>query len=369
MMNNGLYLMIWALLPAALEAQALSYGMTAKSGAVVDLTPAGRTAPVKVGTADPPVCQVGDLLYRSDRSELRHCAAADTWLPVSSPYTLPAATPTTLGGIKVGSGLTADGTGLLSVATSGYDVFDTTVVQWSEDFMSGPATGSSAHIGMNNLTFGTVLSATSAFSGGDQNHPSILTITSHATNADNAAVLKAGAFNGTTPQNTSRAVFQNKDWEFRVIFKLGNTSNARVRLGLGDQWSGVTGYNLVGLRYDTNSSYTDDTKNTSGSWVGQICASASGGCADGAGDQVVFNVAPDTNWHLFRISKSGSTVSMTIDSTTKTFCASGCNGTLTKLAAITADLSPVVVMGFETGSADTHSIDWMAFKASGLVRP
>lgn len=41
--------------------------------------------------------------------------AGDGTISVAAPYTLPAATTTTLGGVKVGSGLTVDGTGLLSL--------------------------------------------------------------------------------------------------------------------------------------------------------------------------------------------------------------------------------------------------------------
>ena len=177
----------------------------------------------------------------------------------------------------------------------------------------------------------------------------------HGTNADSAGVLAlhyVDASMVTTP-----------DWTWSVKATLASTSNSRTWLGIGAT-AGIVPARFIGFRYDTSSSYTDDTKGTTGRWVAQMCVSS--GCTDTGGTYVVTAVQPNTSEHVYKIVKSGSTYTFSIDGTQRaTFCASGCDTTVTTMNGY-ANMG-FLLFGFESGASYTMSYaDWFYFAYASL---
>jgi hypothetical protein len=113
-----------------LMAQRPDYGATAQPGALYDYSLAARTSPIKAGlsSATPSTCTANRELYiKTDApagQQLFICNAGGNGFVLvgdggSGSYTLPTAAAGTLGGIKIGSGLSIDGSGALSASGGG----------------------------------------------------------------------------------------------------------------------------------------------------------------------------------------------------------------------------------------------------------
>lgn len=179
----------------------------------------------------------------------------------------------------------------------------------------------------------------------------------HNTNADSGAVIQYAY--------VDPSMILNNDWVWAARVKLGSTSNSRTWVGPGAT-AGIVPARFIGLRYDTSSSYADDTKNSTGRWVAQMCVSS--GCTDTGGTYVVTAVTPNTSFHIIKITKVGSTYTMYYDGTSRaTFCASGCDTTVTSLNGNV--YQGFFLLGFESGASFMASyVDWFYFSYSPLSR-
>jgi len=327
-----------------------------------DASAAKTTKPVKTGTSDPANCSVGELFYRTDTATLKHCSAANTWTAAGGSYTLPVASGSTLGGVKVGAGLSIDGGGVLSTSGGGstFDAHDTNTLWLREDFINGGTSTSSANAG--ELGWGLTLLASATVNQNntavDANHPGTLSAIAHATNANSGVLAQI-------MNNVSYDAINNGDWSWTVILKLASTSNSRTWVGIGGQ-AAITPARFLGFRYDTSTGYDDELKNGTGSWVFQMCNSTTT-CADGSGTQITLGVAPTTGWIKLQIVKAGTLYTIKANGTAvATVCPSGCTATATlqNTACFIGNLG----LGFEAGGSLTSYVDFFAATLTGLVR-
>jgi hypothetical protein len=368
-------LILACLLP--LRAQSLSYGTVALPGATIDFRNASTVLPDRHLAADPPTCTPGERYFNTAAAKARRCVAADTWSDeAGAAYTLPAATASTLGGVKVGSGLAIDGGGVLSATASGgamCDPFDLTRFCWVEDFVTGGT--SSGQVGSGGLAFYAVSSGTFSYYGSntlsDYNHPGIARITS-TTTANSGGNAKLASSGSSNPLNLN--TWLTTEWEVRWIIKLDSVTDTRVRLGLSGSAGAVvpgTGEPNFIFRYDTDAAFADHTKNTVGSWVAQFCGYGSNTCADTAGVYTVLNIQPDTSWHQFRIYRSGSTIHWQLDNNTPvTMCATGCNMTLPAISnpAAANTAAPAALFGISATTQRSLYLDYLSVKVAGFSR-
>lgn len=337
-----------------------------------DASGATTTKPVKTGTSDPASCAVGELFYRTDTATLKHCSALNTWTDVGGSYTLPTASASVLGGVKVGTNLSIDGSGVLSASggSSTCDPFDLTLYCMVEDFASGNTT--SGGVGAAGMRFDAVTSGSVSYHGinslGDYNHPGIAKITS-TTTANSGGNLR---LNATAANPFSLYTWLNGTWEIRWIAKLDTTADARVRIGLNGTGAGIvaaTGEPAFIFRYDTDAAFADNTKNTTGSWVAQFCGYSSTTCADTAGVYKVLNITPDANWHQFSVRNNGSgTITWKLDNTdVATMCAAACDMTTPTISnpAGANPASPGIQYGTSGTTARILYIDYLSAKISG----
>lgn len=296
---------------------------------------------------------------------------------VGSSYTLPAATASTLGGIKLGPGLSIDGDGVVTASGSGStavcDPGDHTIMCMIEEFMTGTVT--SSQIGTHGWKWSALSSGTLAgLNVGNNsitNHPGVYVITS-TTTANSGGVLSMG--NGSTTSVTNLSDLLSKEWESNFIFRLDSVTDVRVRIGVSSDTTNLTpasGNVAFILRYDTDASYSDNTKNTVGSWVAQFCGYNGGNCnlSETAGVTTSLNIQPDTNWHKGRIYRSGTTINFQIDANTPTtMCASGCDMTLPNVTQLTLGLANYMSFGISSTTQRKVWVDWSMFKMTGLTR-
>jgi hypothetical protein len=225
-----------------------------------------------------------------------------------------------------------------------------------EDFINGTAT--SNQVGEYGWSISTYGSGTADVNSTPMaNVPGHAGGVAHSTNADSGAVLALHYVDST--------MVTGYDWTWKARVKLASTSNSRTWLGIGAS-AAVVPARFLGFRYDTSSSYADDTKNTTGRWVAQMCVSS--GCSDTGGTYVVTSVQPSTNWVLLEMSKSSSTYTFKIDGTTRaTFCASGCDATVTAMNGFANQA--FLTFCFESGASFTGSYaDWFYFGYGTLSR-
>ncbi len=290
-------------------------------------------------------------------------------------YTLPTATADTLGGAKVGPGLSIDGSGILSASGSGTtcDPGDPTMACLVEEFMTG--TGTSGQIGTYGWKFAAVTSGTfGLLNVGSTNqvtqHPGVATLTS-TTTANSGGVLNLSNTSTTAVVNLDDLV--NEEWEVAWIAKIDSTTDTRFRVGMSVSAASIvpsTGEATFMIRYDTDAAFADNTKNTTGSWVAQFCGYNSGACANTSGVYAVFNITPDTNWHRFRIYRSGTTINFQIDAgTPRTMCASGCDMTTPSVTSPSSQaVAPWTSFGISGSTQRKVFYDWAMFKMTGLTR-
>lgn len=300
--------------------------LTAK---IVSFGSSTSTQPHKTGTTLPATCSVGQTFFKSDATAGQNvygCTATDTWTQLGGSggavdYSNPANYPPVIEDFA--NGTSANN----SVGTYG----------WSS---SSLASGS---VDVNSTPLADV--------------PGYAAGVAHSTNADSAGIFTLGSV------DPSMVVNYNWTWKARV--KLASTSNSRTWIGIGATAS-IVPARFLGFRYDTSSSYTDDTKSTTGRWVAQMCVSS--GCTDTGGTYKVTTVQPNTSWHVYEITKVSSTYTMKIDGTqVATFCASGCDATVTAMNGNAS--TGFFLFGFESGASFTASYaDWYYWSYGTLTR-
>lgn len=312
---------------------------------------AASTIPAKVGAALPAACAVGEQFFKSDAvagQNLHLCTAANTWTPVSA-----------------GSGPGAGGNFWDRQST--FEVF--------EDFVAGNQSQNTPTLGGEGWSFANLSSATAEYRSNSNADFGVFSILSHATNANSGSIVRLVPFHSSSPQTVIPAAFyRTKPWEIRFRFKLGSTSNARVRLGVHDHATALQGStNRYGVffRYDTEAAYDDDAKGSgAGRWMVQHC---NGNCTANDGMVVDTGIAPDTDWHVFSIKydAASSTLRLGIDGTERTVCATGCDDAFTSAwtgwSTFSAGGGPNATVGFELGGSGLiHMLDYVGFRMEAL---
>lgn len=291
-------------------------------------------------------------------------------------YTLPTAAAGTLGGIRIGTGLSIDGDGVVTASGTSVACDPSNIEHFCivEEFFGGSS--STSYIGTHGWKWATVSSGTTAnvgVGGGNAitQHPGLIYIQS-TTSANSGGVLTAG--NPTSISIVNLADLMAEEWEIAWVFKLDSITDVRVHLGLsedGTALSPATNNATFQLRYDTDAAFGDGSKNTTGSWVAQFCGyGGATTCGDTDGVYAVMNITPDTNWHRGRIYRSGTTINFQIDgNTAKTMCASGCDMTTPSPTSSTADgLAPWAAFGVSGTTQRKILIDRAHFYMTGLSR-
>jgi hypothetical protein len=153
------------------------------------------------------------------------------------------------------------------------------------------------------------------------------------------------------PLGSFTTFMANGAWEFHFIFKLDQTTNTRLFLGLKSNGNyGWVNY-LLGLRYDTNSS-DNDTHFMFAGMPGD------------SGGVVSSGVAPDTSWHHFKMYWiSANKVGFTLDGgAAKTVCPSGGGCDISYTPSGIGTMGPVIWCGNDTvAAAATVDIDYFGF--------
>ena len=226
-----------------------------------------------------------------------------------------------------------------------------------EDFLNG--TSANNNVGTYGWGANTVASGSvDVNSTPVANVPGYAGGVAHGTNADSAGII--------TLHYVDSTMVTTPDWTWIARVKLASTSNSRTYIGIGATAPAIVPARFIGFRYDTSSGYTDDTKSTTGRWVAQMCVSS--GCTDAGGTRVITTVQPDTNYHVYKMTKVGSTYTMYIDGTQRaSFCASGCDTTVTSMNGYSN--IGFLSFGFESGASFTESYaDWFYFTYGTLSR-
>lgn len=240
--------------------------------------------------------------------------------------------------------------------SSGWDPTDRTKLLIVEEFVNGSSANNSVGThGWSSASYGsgsvdvnsTPIAGVPGYAGG----------VAHGTNADSGGLI--------TLLSSDPSMVVNYDWTWEARVKLASTSNSRTWIGMGAS-AAVVPARFLGFRYDTSSSYADDTKSSTGRWVAQMCVSS--GCTDTGGTYYVTSTQPNTSWHTYKIVKSSSTYTFSIDGTqVATFCSSGCDTTVTSMNG-NASLG-FFTLCFETGAGFTESyLDRYFLQVTGLSR-
>jgi hypothetical protein len=338
---NRLILSI-ALAAAALPAQTTINGGRTVTGAW-DASGASSTRPVKTGTTNPANCAVGELFYRSDTASLMHCMVLNTWGSLGGSYNLPAASDTTLGGVKVGSGLSINPAGVLSTSGAGItSLVDPQYFAVREDFNNVSYPGSGSYTGLGS-TWRTLCSGTGC--AGVQRHgewPNMaqLGIKTGSASGNQYYIGLQVSFNiGALYENSDKA------WTMYWTFGLQQTAGMTFFAGHGQTVSSTSRpQDWFGLRYDAAAG-----PNFNFCFVGNNTDFA---CYDSG-------VAADTSFHTLKIRADGTSagkVWFRLDGGTEiSACASGCD--IAPPATYTASYATVPFALVETGDAASKQVN------------
>jgi hypothetical protein len=163
-------------------------------------------------------------------------------------YTLPIASASTLGGIKIGTGLSIDGNGIVNVSTTGWNTTGNTAL--STDFL-GPINDVNLTFKRNNQVVGLI----TGYSGGTQN-----VYWGDLVNTSGVSNVRIGSGAGTTVSNSGYS--QNVIIGFTAggmgSYNTGVGSNSLAGL---NAVAFTTNYN-VGLGYNSGTSLSNGTYNT-----------------------------------------------------------------------------------------------------------
>lgn len=284
-----------------------------------DASAATSTKPVKTGTADPATCALGEMFYRTDSNTLKFCSATNVWTAGGGNYVLPAATASVLGGVKVGSGLTVDGSGVLNVAASSAPAPQETNPRYfifKDDFPSLAGFSGNTTV-QAQQRWGTTGCASGS---GD---------TSNTAGGTNWGLVKL--LTGTT-SGTGCALYSptgvealpglhHTGMDVYVVFKYlaaSDYANSALQIGYYTYSAAAIGRRALGLRFDTSAGDTGTFRY----YYTLESESSYGGAVDSG-------VSVDANYHVFRL-RSDATESgkfyLSLDGgTEKTFCSAGCD--------------------------------------------
>jgi hypothetical protein len=256
---------------------------------VVDFTSAQSTAPMKSGTSLPGTCTVGQAFFKTDATAGQNiylCTANNTWTQVQG-----------------GGGGTFDWK-----PNPRYFVMRSEMAAFYNQ-------SSPAYLG--DIILGRTVGSTSLNSPNptrDPYHPGLTQISTTTTSGNR--IVWTGNLGGPAP-SAANSLFglTTTQWEFVVIFRLPNTSdyaNSSFWLGMMSDTSENPSRG-VAIRYLAGTdSYFMFAYGAQNSW----------------GSAVSTGVAPDTNWHTFRIRSDGSVANkiwLRLDNGTEIDgCPSGC---------------------------------------------
>lgn len=357
----------WKLGAGLVCAAALLWGMTVNgslsvlgtlTAVIVDFSGSSATAPARKGAGAPGgTCVAGEQYFRTDGTagmNLYFCTAANVWTQMNSATALNFRD------------------NLAGTNTVDWNPLDSSVFWLVEDFAGGAnTTGNVGNSGMvfTGLSSGTLDYTLNLGSNGLTAHPGVAQVKS-TTSTNSGGVLSFGVSTGVSTFNADD-LFNSKDWEYQVIARLPSTSDARFRVALQKDLVLVSASATAMIRYDTNATYSDQTKNGgTGAWVAQVCPSGGCGSDTGGVTAAITSSAVDTNWHRFRLAKTGTTMYFQVDNgAAKTMCASGCDMTTPSLGTLSSvDLTPSISYGISGTTQRSLWVDWAAVKMRGLQR-
>lgn len=360
--------------------------------------------PLKHTSASAPVdgsdaCATGDLWYRTGTVEFYICTDGDTddWTkiptisstdtltnktlttPIITSYTVATlpGTPTTgflavvtdaatAGSCTSGSGSAVslcryNGSAWAGIGDGGsaYDVLNEDAVELREEFVSGQSTTGAIAVGAlgwfhqqsgtSTLTYrstdswpriGSFRQATSATAG---------------TNYSTISFTSVGAFPGLAGNS-------DKSWALKWIFSLVDTADVRYRIGLCGNANNIVPAEFIGVRFDTNASYDDDTTGSGNMYFESRTSSVS--------TPLTTSVAAGSTYRTLTIASDnyqngGSNTNriwLRIDAGTWVSVYSGSSDI--NAAPPSGNLTPCAIVGNDTTTAKSLDVDFFAFKAT-----
>ncbi|MEZ5356546.1 MAG: hypothetical protein R2762_28255 [Bryobacteraceae bacterium] len=367
---------IWS--PLGSAAVSAGSGVTAVNGqvstddAVVPFYAVGNGAPSLA-------CQPGRDFYTDLTARVLYsCVATDTWNQAggggADGSILALAPSASMDNERVlipRDGLASIDGGANSTYTVDWNPLDRGLAWAVEDFLTGNVTsGNLGAMGISRNSVGT--SGSVSYPASPAGHPGVLRLTTAATASSGEWISAGSVFSPYF--SVASADWAATEWDVQAILSPGanstTLSNLRMRTGLGNGASTATGSLGIFVRYDT--ALGDTTLRY------QICGSV-GGCglaASGADSQVADSgVTPVAGaWYRIRIRRVSNgvggnpTVYFTInESNQRTFCASGCDATLTAMPTV-GNLILQVGYFTDTAAAKSCDIDWFAYRIRGLSR-
>lgn len=248
-----------------------------------------------------------------------------------------------------------------------------------EEFMGGGTTTGSP-VGNGALRTVAMGSGGILYQNGENNHIGLIRLdNSAATGSGIWMGLAASGGNGSASMVNWYTLY-NGDWSLSWGAKVTTTADIRLRVGFdkGMSYAGSTTSSSMWIRYDTVAPFDDDAKASgAGAWIAQICGYEDGsGCtaSDTAGLTAQLGGTPDTNWHRFKIYRTGGKIYFQVDSNTaKTACLSGggCDMTLPANpgSGLTSYVTtPAIIFTAESTGSKSAYVDYVKFQATGLTR-
>lgn len=261
-----------------------------------------------------------------------------------------------------------------------FDCTDSTNFCLQEEFMGGGTAAGSA-VGNGNLRTVGMGSGGILYQNGSDGHVGVIRL-------DNSSASGSGIWMGFAASGgngSARMVnwysLYNNDWDLKWSAQLSTTTSVRFRAGFdnGMSYGGSLTSASMWIRYDTASPFSDNTKASgAGAWVAQICGYDDSGSnctsSDTAGLTAQLGGVPDTNWHQFRIYRTGGKIYFQVDNgTARTAClaAGGCDMTLppnpgSGLANYVT--TPALIFTGEATGVRSAYVDYAKFRMSGLTR-
>jgi hypothetical protein len=270
----------------------------------------------------------------------------------------------TTAALTAGSNITVNGT------TVSWNRIEATTAGYWDDFLSG---NGATYAGLMQWNRTSVIAGTN--SGGElaestvnpERHPGTYKWTAGSSSPAQGNGIWIASSSSTFP---FRIRATQLEWTLQFVAYYASLANLRTRLGWVYYISapGLAPSTGIWIRYDTNASFGDGTRNGgNGTWVAEVCNSSVCTALD-------FGVAPTTAWHTFTIQRVVSgvggnpTIYFAVDGTTKTFCASGCDAVATNVPATTTTLSPALQLVTDTNASKTVEVDAIGLQITGLTR-
>jgi hypothetical protein len=229
--------------------------------------------------------------------------------------------------------------------TTDFYPLDTRMVWWAEEFLTYNAPTNSTNINTLRWAF---YGTNTTFAYQDSAFPNLgvarLGITSSA--ATNWASLGLGQ---ASQRVLGPLMATSLPWEVKYIFRAGQTSNSKLRIGFAINSTIQLATDGLFLRFDTSLGDSGFV------WEARVSGSPSSTPA----------AAADTNWHTIKFRGiSAGKVGMSIDGgSEKTVCAAGGGCDISATLSSTA-VSPVMIIGADSaGAANYVDLDYVGFWA------